>query len=165
MATMDGTSYYQYHFPDNYNAAQWIKQNVKPVDGKVPVILEAFGGSYAQSTDKSGGRLAMLTGYPTVLGWDFHEVQWHGTWNQAVIRGGDPNDTVQNRQADVDAIYTSPDLNLTRSLLKKYGVNYVYVGDAEQAKYKDHPENLGKFAQLGIVAQQFGGSILYKINP
>jgi uncharacterized membrane protein len=99
------------------------------------------------------------------LGWNFHEVQWHGTWSQAVLRGGDPNDTVQSRQADIDNIYTSADLNQTKTLLNKYGVGYVYVGDAERAKYKDHPENLGKFAQLGSVVQQFGNSVLYKVNP
>ncbi|HJT25246.1 MAG TPA: DUF2298 domain-containing protein, partial [bacterium] len=165
MATMDGTLYYEHHFPDNYEAAQWIKEHVQPVGGKVPVILEAFGGSYAQSIDKSGGRVAMLTGYPTVLGWDFHEVQWHGSWNGPVIRGGDPNDTIQNRQADVDAIYTTADLNQAKSLLRKYGVDYVYVGDAEREKYKAHLDALGKFSQLGTVAGQFGGSLLYKINP
>ncbi len=164
MATMDGSLYYERNTPDNYEAAQWIEQNVKPVGGKIPVILEAFGGSYAVSVDKSGGRLAMMTGYPTVLGWDFHEVQWHGTWNGPVIRGGDPNDTIQNRQADVDAIYTSPDMNQTWTLLKKYGVDYVYVGDAERAKYKDHLESLGKFGQLGTIIQTFGNSVLYKIN-
>ena len=48
--------------------------------------------------------------------------------------------------------------------MKKYGVDYVYVGDVERAKYKAHPENLNKFSQLGTVVQLFGGSALYKIN-
>ena len=65
----------------------------------------------------------------------------------------------------MDAIYTSPDLNQTRDLLKRYGVDYVYIGDIEREKYKDHPENLGKFSNLGPVIQQFGNSLLYKINP
>ena len=160
-ATMDGEVYYDHTFGPDYQAAQWIRQNVKPAGGKVPVILQAWGGSYQQQF----GVIATVTGYPTVLGWDFHEAQWRGSWDQAVIRGGDPADTLFRRRSDIDSIYTSPDLNLTRDLLKRYSVDYVYVGDQERGKYKDHPENLGKFAQLGTVVQQFGNSFLYKVNP
>lgn len=161
MATMNGEAYYEHSYPTDYQAALWIKQNIKPNGGKVPVILEAWGGSYQQQY----ARIATVTGYPTVLGWDFHEAQWRGSWDQAAVRGQDPNDTIFRRRSDVDAIYTSPDLNQTRDLLKRYRVDYVYVGDVEREKYKDHPENLGKFANLGTVAQQFGNSVLYKINP
>ena len=160
-ATMNGEAYYEHTYPTDYQAALWIKQNVKPVGGKVPVILEAWGGSYQQQY----ARIATVTGYPTVLGWDFHEAQWRGSWDQPAIRGGDPNDTVFRRRSDVDAIYTSADLNQTKDLLKRYGVDYVYVGDVERDKYKDHLENLGKFSILGAVAQQFGNSVLYKVNP
>ncbi len=164
LATMDGSVYYENSFPADYQAAQWISANIKPVSGKVPVILEAWGDSYMTTIETSGGRLATLTGYPTLLGWAWHEVQWRGSGDKAVIRGGDENDTIQHREADIDAIFTSPDLNQTRDLMKKYGVDYVYVGDVERAKYKAHPENLNKFSQLGTVVQLFGGSALYKIN-
>jgi uncharacterized membrane protein len=159
--TMDGELYYEHTFSADYAVAQWIKQNVKPVGKKVPVILEAWGGSYHQES----ATLATMTGYPTILGWDFHEAQWRGSWDKPAIRGGDPQDTVFQRRTDVDAIYTSADLNQTRDLLRKYGVDYVYVGDVEREKYKDHPENLNKFSQLGPVVQQVGSSVLYKINP
>jgi len=158
---MNGEIYYERTFGTQYNAALWIRQNVRPVAGKIPVILEAWGGSYHQES----APIATLTGYPTVLGWDFHEAQWRGSWNGAVIRGKDPADTVQRRQADVDAIYTSADLNQTRDLLKKYAVDYVYVGDVERSKYQAHLDSLGKFAQLGPVVWQSGNSFLYKINP
>ena len=161
MASLDGEAYYDRTFGADYQAAQWIRQNIKPVAGKVPVILQAWGGSYQQQF----GVIATVTGYPTVLGWDFHEAQWRGSWDQAVIRGGDPADTLFRRRSDIDSIYTSPDLNLTRDLLRRYDVDYVYVGDQERGKYKDHPENLNKFAQLGPVLQQFGNSVLYKVNP
>ncbi len=161
MATMNGETYYEHTYPVDYQAAIWIKQNIKPLGGKVPVILEAWGGSYQQQY----ARIATVTGYPTVLGWDFHEAQWRGSWDQAVVRGQDPDDTVFRRRSDVDSIYTSPDLNQTRDLLKRYAVDYVYVGDIEREKYKDHLEILAKFSNLGTIAQQFGNSVLYKINP
>jgi uncharacterized membrane protein len=160
-ATMNGAAFYERMFPTNYQAAVWISQNVKPVGGKSPVILEAWGRSYHQEENC----LATLTGYPTVLGWDFHEVQWRGSGDKTVIRGGDPNDTIMKREADIDAIYTSADLNQTRDLLRKYKVDYVYVGDAERQKYKDRAENLGKFVQLGSLIRSWGNAVLYKVNP
>jgi len=160
LVTMDGAVFYEHVFPTDFQAVQWIKANIKPVGNKIPVILEAWGGSYHQEY----ARLATNTGYPTVLGWDFHEVQWRGSGDKAVVRGENSDDTIMHREADVDAIYTSADLNQTRDLLKKYGIDYVYVGDIERQKYKDHPENLNKFSQLGPVAQTFGGSVLYKVN-
>ena len=160
MVTMDGAVFYEHVFPTDYQAVQWIKANIKPLGGKIPVILEAWGGSYHQEY----ARLATNTGYPTVLGWDFHEVQWRGSGDKPVVRGQNSDDTIMHRQADIDAIYTSPDLNQSHDLLRKYGVDYVYVGDIERQKYKDHQENLGKFSQLGFAVQSFGNSILYKVN-
>jgi uncharacterized membrane protein len=165
LATLDGAVYYERAFPADFQAAQFIKANVKPVGGKVPVILEAWGGSYAVSTDKAGGRVATLTGYPTVLGWDFHEVQWRGTWDKAVVRGQSDDDSVLHRRDDIDQIYTSPDIEKTRGLLKKYGVDFIYIGETERQKYAANVANFGKFSQLGGVAWQMGNSVLYKLNP
>ena len=160
LVTMDGATYYEHTFPNDFQAALWIKDNVKQVGLKVPVILEAWGGSYQQEY----ATLATMTGFPTVLGWDFHEAQWRGSWDKPVIRGEDPNDTVLQRRTDVDSLYTGTDLNQTRELLKKYGIDYVYVSDIERQKYKDHLDGLNKFGQLGTPIQTFGNAILYKIN-
>jgi uncharacterized membrane protein len=157
---MDGSAYYERNFSADYQVAQWIKGNVKPVMGKIPVILEAWGGSYHQDF----GRIATVTGYPTVLGWDFHEVQWRGSGDKTVIRGQNPDDTIMHRQNDIDTIYNSPDLQLTKDLLKKYSIDYVYVGNGERQKYAANAANLDKFVQLGAVAFQIGNSILYKVN-
>ncbi|HVZ80967.1 MAG TPA: DUF2298 domain-containing protein [bacterium] len=161
LATMDGEVYYERAFPTDHAVAQWIRQNVHIKDGKVPVILEAWGGSYQQQY----ATLATMTGFPTVLGWDFHEAQWRGSWDHAVVRGKDPDDTLFRRRSDIDAIYTSADLDQTRDLMRRYGVDYVYVSDTERDKYKDHVENLNKFSALGTVVLQQGSAVLYKINP
>ena len=166
--TLDGSLYYEKTFPADFQVAQWIKANVKPIPKKgsnigtkVPVILECPGLSYHQDTDT----VATLTGYPTVLGWDFHEAQWRGSWDQAAIRGQNADDTVQHRQEDIEAIYTSPDLGRTRDLLTKYNVDYVYVGDAERQKYQANVGAFSKFAQLGSPVYAVGNSTLYKLNP
>ncbi|HVM33400.1 MAG TPA: DUF2298 domain-containing protein [bacterium] len=157
--TLDGTDYFQRTYPSDFQAVEWIKQNLKPVGGKAPVILEAWGGSYSDYA-----RLATHTGYPTVLGWDFHEAQWRGAWDKPAIRGGDAEDNILTRRQDVDTIYTTKDLGQARALLAKYGVTAVYVGGLEREKYKDHLDALGKFVQWGAPVS-FGDSVLYKLNP
>jgi len=157
--TLDGTDYFSRNNPADFQLAGWIQANLKPVDGRLPVILEAWGGSYSDYA-----RIATHTGFPTVLGWDFHEAQWRGSWDKAVVRGKDPGDTVLNRRQDVDTIYTTTDLNQAKALLLKYGVDYVYVGDMERDKYKDHLDGLAKFSQLGTPVNTFVNSVLYKIN-
>jgi uncharacterized membrane protein len=159
--TMDGAVFYERTFNTDFQAAQWLKANAKPVNGRTPVILEAWGGSYHQEY----GRLATLTGFPTVLGWDWHEVQWRGSGDKKVIRGGREDDTIQRRQADIDAVYGGMDLGAAREVLTKYGVQYVYLGGSEREKYKDRAEGLNKLGQLGTVVWQLGDSILYKVAP
>ncbi len=166
--TMDGAVYYERTFPADFQVAQWIKINVKPtvkqgnLSGvKVPIILECPGLSYHQDTDT----VATLTGFPTVLGWDFHEAQWRGSWDQAVIRGQNSDDTIQRRQGDVETIYTSMDLAKTKDLLTKYNIDYIYVGDAERQKYSANTGAFSKFAQLGSLVYAVGNSMLYKLNP
>jgi len=159
--TMDGAVFYERTFPTDHQAALWLIANAKPAQGRTPVILEAWGGSYHQEY----GRLATLTGFPTVLGWDWHEVQWRGSGDKRAIRGGREEDTIQRRQADIDAIYTGQDAAQARDLLAKYGVQYLYVGGSEREKYKDRTGGFEKFPQVGQVVWQSGDSLLYRVGP
>jgi uncharacterized membrane protein len=74
-----------------------------------------------------------MTGLPTVVGWVTHEVMWRGSWDEA-----------SRREKDVNQIYASPDSDEALSLLKKYNVEYVYVGKVEKENYP--AESLQKFA-------------------
>ena len=84
------------------------------------VIAEAVGGSYSTAH----GRMATYTGYPTILGWDFHEVQWRGGW-----------DLVIPRKQDVAELYCTGVWEQARGLLDKYDVRYLVVGDTEFTTY------------------------------
>jgi len=84
------------------------------------VIAEAVGGSYSPAH----GRMATYTGYPTILGWDFHEVQWRGGW-----------DLVMPRKRDVADLYCTGHWDQARLLLEKYDVLYLVVGDTEHTTY------------------------------
>lgn len=138
---LDGLKYLATSRPDDYKTILWMKKNIP---GQ-PVILEAQGDSY---TDY--GRISINTGFPTVLGWTVHEWLWRGSY-----------DVPAPRIEEVKQMYESPDINLTRQLLGKYNVEYVYVGDLEREKYPALYED--KFKSLGTVIFESGNSRLYKL--
>ena len=139
---LNGTKYLQNINTDDYKAVQWFNTQVV---GQ-PVILEAQGDSY---TDYE--RISSNTGLPTVFGWMVHEWLWRGTY-----------DVVPQRIADVKALYESPSITETKNLLKKYNVQYIYIGDMERNKYPALDE--GKFAKLGTIAYHANSVTVYKIN-
>lgn len=74
----------------------------------------------------------MLTGLPTVLGWEYHVQQ----------RGNAPEEINKRREA-VKAIYSNPSADAIEGLLRKYHVGYVYAGWLETKTYP--PAGLKKF--------------------
>ncbi len=109
--SLDGTSLYP---QSDYQGVEFLRSLPKGV------IAEAVGGSYSPSH----GRMATYTGYPTILGWDFHEVQWRGGW-----------DLVMPRKQDVADLYCTGHWDQARLILEKYDVRYLVVGDTERTTY------------------------------
>lgn len=137
-----GLFYLNHLYPNDHQAILWLKKNV----AGQPVIAEAVGESY---TDFA--RVSANTGLPTVLGWRVHEWLWRGSFDEA-----------GKRTEEVKNIYESSDLTSTQLLLKKYGVNYVFVGTLERNQYPQLKEN--KFGQLGIEIFREGNTKIYQIN-
>lgn len=164
--TLDGLAGFKAGDPGDAEAAAWLldPKNIQVAKGKTPVVLESWGGSYSQFA-----RIATQTGYPTILGWDFHEAQWRGSWDKAAIRGGNPDDTILHRRQDVDTIYSTTDLAQARDLLRKYGVDYVVVGALERNGAQNKPAypqaGLEKFGALGTPVFGQSGTVIFKINP
>lgn len=140
---LDGLKYLSFRYPDNYAAINWINENIP---GQ-PVIVEAVGDSYTQYN-----QISMATGLPTVEGWVVHEWLWRGGYEQPSAR-----------QTDVQKIYESQNLDEVRSLLQKYSVSYIFVGDLEREKYPDLNED--NFKQIGQIIFQSGDTRFYKIVP
>jgi hypothetical protein len=111
---LDGTAHLQQDDPADYAAIEWINAHLES-----GVLAEAPGGSYTQF-----GRISAHTGLSAVLGWDFHEYQWRGTWEPQ-----------QARQQDIDRLYRTKDWDEARVLLDRYAIDYVYVGPLERATY------------------------------
>jgi len=139
--TLDGAAFYQRMRPDDYAAIQWLSQTAV---GR-PVVLEATGGEYSEY-----GRVSTFSGLPTVLGWAGHEVQWRG-------RGEEP----QRRSQDVDAIYATADPATMQSLLRKYDIQYVFVGTLEAEKYG--PAVYSRFDGRLQVAHRQGKVVIYQV--
>jgi YYY domain-containing protein len=103
--TLDGMAHLEQVYSDDLTAIRWLRANV----AGAPVILEASGGSYTHY-----GRISVHTGLPTLLGWGGHELQWRGNYEEP-----------GKREPDIEDLYTSPDLELTSSLLDEYDIGYV----------------------------------------
>ena len=114
LPTLDGTRYLEQAMPADYQAMRWLNENVIGT----PVIAEATGGSYT-----AFARVSANTGLPTILGWDFHEVQWRGTYR------------FMERQEDVRQLYLARSWEEVQSILSEYNVRYVYVGPLERQAY------------------------------
>ena len=139
---LDGTIYLKELHPGDYQAINWINENIK----NQPVILEAQGDSY---TDFA--RISSNTGLPTVLGWTVHEWLWRGSY-----------DIPSPRIAEIENLYNSHNLQEVEKLINKYRISYIYVGALEMQKYPNLSED--KFKKLGKIVYQKGNTRIYKIN-
>ena len=113
--SLDGLRYLESTHPGEYRAVLWMRRNLQGT----PVVLEAQGPSYQDFS-----RISMLTGLPTVLGWDYHLKQ-----------RGNSEAEIEARKAAVQAIYSSPVAERVEPLLRRYRVAYVYVGWLERRTY------------------------------
>lgn len=122
-----GLNFLENLYPDNLKAVEWINKNIQ---GQ-PIILEAAGDSYTMYN-----QISMATGLPTVEGWVVHEWLWRGGYDKPGARS-----------ADVQTIYESKDISEVRSLLQKYNVDYIFIGNNEYEKYPSLNEKT--FTSLG----------------
>jgi uncharacterized membrane protein len=120
-STLDGLAFLKDRYGDEYAAELWIEANVPPSDA----VLTAVGSSYQDET----GRVAAVTGRPTLLGWDgSHERLWR-------IGSADALAAISEREKNVPTIYQTTDFVLADQLLSRYGIRYVFVGPVERTLY------------------------------
>tara|TARA_B100001123_G_scaffold83292_2_gene95273 strand:+ start:4715 stop:9253 length:4539 start_codon:yes stop_codon:yes gene_type:complete len=135
--TLDGTAYIKgsvYRDPkgiidieSDFEGIEWLLENV---EGS-PVILEGLTDSY-----RWGGRVSVYTGLPSVIGWKWHQEQQR--WGYQA--------EVDYRIRDVNQIYNTINEDSALGLIKKYEIEYIYVGPLEKVYYSS--ESLGKFDRM-----------------
>ncbi len=141
--TLDGSAYLRHRYSADREGIEWLRNNAK---GN-PVVLEATGGQYSDFA-----RVSTFTGLTTVLGWAGHELQWRGNYDEP-----------SKRIPDIDALYGSGDIELTRTLIEKYNITFVFVGTLERQKYASN--NLKKFSNfMDTVFQHPDGVFIYRLK-
>ncbi len=157
--TLDGQAYMtyaQYFAPtgmldlsEDYRAIRWLLTHV---DGS-PVIVEANTVEY-----QWGNRMAINTGLPAVVGWNWHQRQQRGV----IV----PGDWVTNRIAEVAGFYTTTERAYVEDFLRRYDVTYIVVGQLERATYPG--PGLEKFrlwdGDLWQEVYRDGATVIYRVR-
>jgi YYY domain-containing protein len=135
--TLDGMEYMRYSYYDDvgvkmdlsqdYRAIQWLQENVTGS----PVIIEGNMVEYHW-----GSRYTIYTGLPNVIGWN---------WHQRQQRARAPEYLIPERLNDVSEFYLTPSIDRVQSILDKYDIEYVVLGQLERALYPG--AGLEKFEQ------------------
>ncbi len=130
-------------------SVRWLRENTPPGS----VVLEMVGPGGGSYNGEGYAGVAAATGRPTVLGWSGHEIQWRG--GDAAARA-----ELAPREADVNLIYSTPAAEVALELLRKYDVDYIYVGALERQAYSS--ESLTKFDQLARPVFQMDEVTIYQ---
>ncbi len=155
--SLDGMDYMQYavyyerdrvlDLREDYETIRWMQDHIQGS----PVIMEGYVSEY-----RWGGRYAINTGLPALLGWNHHQRQ-----QREFVPGND----VWGRMGDVNLFYDTVNLAEVETLLEKYAVSYIVVGQMEQAVYT--AEGLAKFeAQDGVLWREVfrvGDTAVYEV--
>ena len=117
--TIDGQAFLPKEDPETWFLYRAL-QSATPDE----TIAESAGKSYAQDT-----RIAMHTGQPTVVGWEWH-----------LIQRGQSIDEIKARFSDLEVLYTGRDPHARRAVLDRYRVGWVVLGSVERRKYRLDPD-------------------------
>ncbi len=107
--------------PDDYAATTCLSQLTS---GDQAVVAEGMKDNVAY--DNQHGRVSILSGIPTLIGWSNHESQWRGDTYPAA-RG--------SRIEDEASLYNTSDWTEVQRVVQKYHITYIYVGPTEQNLY------------------------------
>ncbi|QGN06627.1 hypothetical protein Hrd1104_04500 [Halorhabdus sp. CBA1104] len=137
--TLDALAFAETYHPNEYDAIQWIDENV---EGQPNMVTKPGTNIYQWVNAPSS-----LTGVPTLAGW-VHEVGYRGT------------DAYWDRVGDVETIFTGPPAR-QRSLLAAYDVELIYVGPLEREAYSD---TTIQELDAVTVEERFGDVTLYRVD-
>jgi len=109
------------------DAINWLKENER----KTKNIIEGLSPLYTW-----GNRFSIYTGFPTVIGWDWHQTQQR-EYKTSLIN---------ERKNDVNEFYSTLDVSKKINILNKYDVKLVIIGEQEKSYYPN--EGIESIADL-----------------
>jgi YYY domain-containing protein len=129
----------------DYQIIQWLLDNAQGS----PVILEGISDGVLY---KWGGRIAIYTGLPSVIGWDHHQRQQ---------RTFDPLPSLVNQRiGNANNFYRTDDIDQAWRILRHYDVTYVIVGSLENARYP----TIGDMAKLQEMVNRGWLEVVYETS-
>ena len=137
---------------NDYAALMCLRELTQGEDDIVAVEYSDGGYDYFNG-GLGSGRLAGITGLPTVLGWRGHEGQW---------RGRDYAAAVGSREDDVRNLYQDLRLDMVQPIIDRYGIDYIVYGDAERVNYGSDGEL--KFREALDIVCESGSTRIYRTS-
>ncbi|MEN8165008.1 MAG: hypothetical protein ABFS37_12825, partial [Acidobacteriota bacterium] len=111
------------------------------------VVAEAAGPSYRQFT-----RIAMHTGLPTVVGWEWH-----------LRQRGQSLGAIEDRVRDLATMYRGIDPRDRREALDRYGVDWIVLGELERTTYDLHANDPFEGVPGVVLWTRQGSTVLYRV--
>ncbi len=129
-------------------AISWLRDNAVGF----PIIVEGIMPEYCW-----GNRFSVYTGFPAVIGWQWHQTQQRINYAEEV----------ENRRRAVDTFYSSDSIIRALQFLEEFNVQYIIVGSIERQLYPQH--GIDKFQameQENKISTVFttGATIIYRVN-
>lgn len=134
--SLDGASYLS---PEVYEAVLWLRR------APLAPLVEAVGGSY----DANFARYAAQSGQPGLMGWPGHE----GQWRNGIVDW--------ERINEIEILYSTSDWLTAQTILDKYNVRYVVVGEWERFSYEVLES---KFTENLAIAFQNASVTIYEVR-
>jgi YYY domain-containing protein len=162
--TLDGMAFMKVAYPGDYAGISWLNAHVSGA----PVIAEADNGYYQWPS-----RVSMFTGLPDIINGNHEGVEQRypdeldptGLCSSAAHPGRCAS-VAHSRDDDLKRLYESTDIATKESVIRAYGIGYIYVGFSERQQFP--AAGLGAFRRMvghGLhVAFRQSNTVIYRVT-
>ena len=136
----------------DYQLIRWMQENV---EGS-PVILE---GRRPGSEYQWNGRFSIMTGLPSVLGWNFHQRQQRTFFPM--------NEWIFQRERNIQQFYNTDSIDVAVDIIHHFDVKYIIRSGLEEVHSTvEGLEKLEQMVEQGLLSVSFelDGGKIYAVN-
>lgn len=136
----------------DYQLIRWMQENV---EGS-PVILE---GRRPGSEYQWNGRISIMTGLPSILGWNFHQRQQRTFFPM--------NEWIFQRERNIQHFYNTDSIDVAVDIIHHFDVRYIIRSGLEEVHSTvEGLEKLDRMVAHGLlsVSYEVDGGKIYQVN-
>ncbi|MCY3782121.1 MAG: DUF2298 domain-containing protein [Chloroflexi bacterium] len=136
----------------DHQLIRWLQENV---EGS-PVIIE---GRQPGSEYRWNGRISIMTGLPSVLGWNWHQRQQR-TFHPM-------HDGIFQRERNILQFYDTADIDIAVDIIHHFDITYIIRSGLEQAhSTAEGLQKLDRMVDRGLldIAYEVPGGKIYQVN-